>query len=99
MDVFTTIAMRRSTRMFKPEQIKDEDLSLILQAGQTAPVGHSDFAGVRLDNGPAEPGKTAGLGPALHHGQRQSQLSYVLQGAYLDLRGRQTQGRRSGRSM
>ena len=48
MDVFTAMAMRRSTRMFTPEQIKDEDLSLILQAGQTAPVGHSDFAGVRI---------------------------------------------------
>ena len=48
MELFTTIATRRSTRMFKPEQIKDEELALILQAGQAAPIGHSEFAGVRL---------------------------------------------------
>ena len=48
MDFFTAIAMRRSTRIFTPEQIKDEDLALILKAGQAAPVGHSDFAGVRI---------------------------------------------------
>ena len=48
MDFFTTIAMRRSTRIFAREQLKDDDLALILKAGQSAPIGHSDFAGVHI---------------------------------------------------
>jgi nitroreductase len=48
MDTLTTLATRRSTRMFKPEQIKDTDLQTILQAGMAAPIGHSDFQGVQI---------------------------------------------------
>lgn len=41
-EVLETMAQRRSCRQFLPEQIKDEDLHLILQAGLQAPSGHND---------------------------------------------------------
>ncbi len=36
-ETIKTLIMRRSIRKFKPEQIKDEELNLILQAGMNAP--------------------------------------------------------------
>jgi nitroreductase len=41
-EVFKAIKGRRSIRRFTPEQIKDEELSLILEAGIYAPSGHND---------------------------------------------------------
>lgn len=39
--VLETIKKRRTTRAFKSEQIKDEELELILEAGIWAPSGHN----------------------------------------------------------
>jgi len=41
-EVLKTIKSRRSVRAYKPEQIKDEELSLIIEAGIYAPTGHND---------------------------------------------------------
>jgi nitroreductase len=41
-EVLKTMAQRRSCRQFQPQQIKDDDLHLILQAGLQAPSGHND---------------------------------------------------------
>ena len=38
-EVLNNILTRRSIRKFKPEQIKDEELELILKAGIYAPSG------------------------------------------------------------
>ena len=38
-EVLNNILTRRSIRKFKPEQIKDEELDLILKAGIYAPSG------------------------------------------------------------
>ncbi len=41
-ETLKVIASRRSIRKFKDEQIKDEELKLILDAGLMAPSGHND---------------------------------------------------------
>ncbi len=41
-DVLKTIASRRSTRQFRPEQITDAELHAILEAGLQAPTGHNE---------------------------------------------------------
>ncbi len=41
-EVLKAIANRRSIRHFKDEQIKDEELNAILEAGLMAPSGHND---------------------------------------------------------
>ncbi len=41
-NVLENIKNRRSTRKYLPEQIKDEELDLILEAGIYAPSGHND---------------------------------------------------------
>ncbi len=38
MDTLTAIATRRSTRMYKPEQISDSQLQTVLAAGWASPV-------------------------------------------------------------
>lgn len=38
-DTIKTLTSRRSCKNFKSEQIKDEELNLILQAGMNAPTG------------------------------------------------------------
>ena len=38
-DIIQNMMARRSIRKYKPEQIKDEELELILQAGAYAPSG------------------------------------------------------------
>lgn len=43
MDTLTTIATRRSTRIYKPEQISDSQLQTVLAAGWAAPVGHNAY--------------------------------------------------------
>jgi len=40
-EVLKTIRNRRSVRKFRPEQIKDEDLNMILEAAVWAPSGHN----------------------------------------------------------
>lgn len=49
MDIFDTIATRRSTRMFTDEQISDKDLETILAAGRTAPIGHSAYKSFQIN--------------------------------------------------
>lgn len=44
MDTLTTIATRRSTRVYKPEQISDSQLQTILAAGWASPVGHGAYS-------------------------------------------------------
>ena len=41
-DVLQTIGKRRSIRQFRAEQIKDDELRAILEAGLQAPSGHND---------------------------------------------------------
>jgi nitroreductase len=41
-EILKTIAARRSTRLFRPEQITDAELHAILDAGLQAPTGHND---------------------------------------------------------
>ncbi len=41
-ETLRTIASRRSVRSYKKEQIKDEELQAILEAGLQAPSGHND---------------------------------------------------------
>ena len=41
-EVLKTIARRRSIRQFKDEQIKNDELHAILEAGLQAPSGHND---------------------------------------------------------
>lgn len=40
--VLDTIKRRRSTRIYREEQIKEEELGAILEAGQYAPSGHGE---------------------------------------------------------
>ena len=39
-EVLKAIRERRSIRRFKPEQVTDEELNTILEAGTWAPTGH-----------------------------------------------------------
>ena len=39
-EVLKAIRERRSIRRFKPEQVTDEELKTILEAGTWAPTGH-----------------------------------------------------------
>ena len=48
METLKAIAMRKSTRAFKPEQISDEDLDIILGAGCAAPVGMGAYETIHL---------------------------------------------------
>jgi nitroreductase len=48
MEMIKTIAMRKSTRSYKAEQISDEALNLILTAGCAAPVGMAAYNTVHL---------------------------------------------------
>jgi nitroreductase len=38
-DIINTLQNRRSIRKFKPEQIKDDELNAVLEAGKYAPSG------------------------------------------------------------
>ena len=48
MEFMKTIAMRKSTRSYKSEQINDEALNTILTAGCAAPVGMGSYNGVHM---------------------------------------------------
>ena len=48
MEMIKTIKMRKSTRGYKTEQIKDESLNLILNAGYAAPVGMGAYDSVHI---------------------------------------------------
>lgn len=42
MDTLTAIATRRSTRVYKPEQISDSQAATVLAAGWASPVGFAE---------------------------------------------------------
>lgn len=48
MELMKTIAMRKSTRSYKSEQINDEALNTILTAGCAAPVGMAAYNSVHM---------------------------------------------------
>lgn len=48
MELMKAIAMRKSTRSYKSEQISDESLNTILKAGCAAPVGMRAYNSVHL---------------------------------------------------
>ena len=48
MNTLTAIATRRTTRDFKPDQISDKDLKIILSAGSSAPVALGDYSYVHF---------------------------------------------------
>lgn len=48
MEMIKTIAMRKSTRSYKTQQISDEDLAVILNAGCAAPVGMGAYDSVNI---------------------------------------------------
>lgn len=48
MELMKAIAMRKSTRSYKPEQISDEVLKNIINAGCAAPVGNGMYDTVHL---------------------------------------------------
>ncbi|MBU3180823.1 nitroreductase family protein [Clostridium psychrophilum] len=48
MEMIKTIEMRKSTRGYKTEQIKDESLNVILNAGCAAPVGMGAYDSVHI---------------------------------------------------
>lgn len=48
METLQTMKMRKSTRKFTDEQISDEDLNKILEAGYCAPVGMGDYKNLRV---------------------------------------------------
>ena len=48
MEMMKTIAMRKSTRSYKSDQISDESLTVILDAGCAAPVGMGAYDSVHL---------------------------------------------------
>ena len=43
-DFLQLIKTRRSCRKYKPEQISDEELTAVLEAGTYAPTGHGSQA-------------------------------------------------------
>lgn len=48
MELMKAIAMRKSTRSYKSEQISDESLNTIINAGCAAPVGMGAYNSVHL---------------------------------------------------
>lgn len=48
MEMMKVIAMRKSTRGYKPEQISDDSLNNIINAGCAAPVGSGAYNSVHL---------------------------------------------------
>ncbi|MBR6349765.1 MAG: nitroreductase family protein, partial [Lachnospiraceae bacterium] len=48
MDYFDLTKIRVSTRKFTDEQITDDQLAAILEAGERAPIGSSRYANLRL---------------------------------------------------
>lgn len=48
MELIKAIALRKSTRNYKNEQISDESISTIVNAGCAAPVGNGAYATVHL---------------------------------------------------
>ena len=48
MDLMKTIAMRKSTRNYKSEQINDKSLNTIINAGCAAPVGMGAYNSVHI---------------------------------------------------
>jgi nitroreductase len=48
METTKAIAIRRSTRAFKLEQIKDDELEKILTAGKLAPIAHCAYQNVHF---------------------------------------------------
>ncbi|HEY8891588.1 MAG TPA: nitroreductase family protein [Clostridium sp.] len=48
MEMIKTIEMRKSTRSYKAEQISDESLTVILNAGCAAPVGMGAYDSVHI---------------------------------------------------
>lgn len=48
METLTTIATRRSTRVYTKEQITDTQLETVLESGWAAPVGHSAYGDLHI---------------------------------------------------
>lgn len=48
METLKAISLRQSTRKYTNEQIKEEDLNVILEAGCAAPVGHGQYKSLHL---------------------------------------------------
>lgn len=48
MDTMKAIAMRKSTRAFKPDQISEAQLDTILRAACAAPVAHGEYQNLQL---------------------------------------------------
>lgn len=48
METLQAIKQRSSTRGFKPDQIEDEKLEKILEAGCAAPIGMADFGAMHI---------------------------------------------------
>lgn len=48
MELMKAIALRKSTRSYKSEQISDESLDTILKAGYAAPIASSDYNSLHL---------------------------------------------------
>ena len=48
MEIIKTIAMRKSTRTYKPEQISNESLNTILNANCATPVGMNAYNTVHI---------------------------------------------------
>ncbi|AKN30051.1 nitroreductase [Clostridium carboxidivorans P7] len=48
MEMMKVIAMRKSTRSYKPEQISDESLNNIISAGCAAPVGNGAYDTIHI---------------------------------------------------
>ena len=48
METLKTIALRKSTRKYKSEQISDKELEIIINAGCAAPVGMGDYKSLQI---------------------------------------------------
>lgn len=48
MELIKAIAMRKSTRSYKSEQISEESLNIIINAGCAAPIGMGDYNSVNI---------------------------------------------------
>lgn len=48
MDTLKAIARRKSTRNFKPDQLREEDVETLLRAACAAPVAHGEYHALHL---------------------------------------------------
>ena len=48
METLTTIATRRSVRVFTTDQIKDFELNAVLQSAWAAPIGHNEYKDLHI---------------------------------------------------